>query len=149
MVARLLLCGIVAFGVGVQARADLAGTVVGVADGDTLTVLTNDGTLHKVRLAGIDAPEKAQPFGQRSKLALSNCAFGRAVRVEGANELDISAMITYTTGDKWLANGGKIAFLVTQTLFQNPSSSGFRNFRVDANTNLSPALVEEPPASRS
>ena len=36
MVARLLLCGIVAFGVGVQARADLAGTVVGVADGDTL-----------------------------------------------------------------------------------------------------------------
>ncbi|TFZ04155.1 SAM-dependent methyltransferase [Ramlibacter humi] len=61
----------------------------------------------------------------------------------GGNELDISAMITYTTGDKWLAQGGKLAFLVTQTLFQNPSSSGFRNFRVKPKVNLIPLEVED------
>lgn len=51
----------------------------------------------------------------------------------GGNELDISAMITYTTGDKWLKHGGKLAFVITQAVFQNPSSSGFRNFRIDPN----------------
>lgn len=61
----------------------------------------------------------------------------------GGNELDISAMITYTTGDKWLTSGGKIAFLLTQTLFQNPSSSGFRNFRVKAGSYLVPLEVED------
>ena len=37
---------------------------------------------HKIRLAGIDAPEKGQPFGQRSKEALSNAVFGKTVAVE-------------------------------------------------------------------
>jgi endonuclease YncB( thermonuclease family) len=45
----------------------LTGTVVGVADGDTITVLDANRVQHKIRLGGIDAPEKAQPFGQRSK----------------------------------------------------------------------------------
>jgi len=61
----------------------------------------------------------------------------------GGNELDISAMITYTTGDKWLKQGGKIAFVITQALFQNPSSAGFRNFRVDRRSNLIPLEVED------
>ena len=39
---------------------------------------------HKVRLTGIDAPEKAQPFGQRSKQNLSNWVFGKQVSVETA-----------------------------------------------------------------
>ncbi len=52
-----------------------------VADGDTVTVLDAERHQHKVRLAGIDAPEKAQPFDQASKISLSDQIFGREVTV--------------------------------------------------------------------
>ena len=60
----------------------LMGRVVGVTDGDTVTVLDAANAQHKVRLAGIDAPEKGQPFGERSKENLSRLVFGRDVRVD-------------------------------------------------------------------
>jgi endonuclease YncB( thermonuclease family) len=64
------------------AQADvLEGKVVGITDGDTVTVLVDRREV-KVRVAGIDAPEKKQAFGQRSKEHLSDCAFGKAVAVE-------------------------------------------------------------------
>jgi endonuclease YncB( thermonuclease family) len=69
--------------------ATLEGRVVGVTDGDTITVFDADRRQHKIRLGGIDAPEKAkndkdkgQPFGQRSKENLSRMVFGKNVRVE-------------------------------------------------------------------
>ena len=56
---------------GVTASADtLTGTVVGVADGDTITVLDANREQRKIRLAGIDAPEKAQPKKVGSLIAL-------------------------------------------------------------------------------
>lgn len=55
--------------------------VVGVSDGDTVTVLDGANKTHKVRLAGIDAPERAQPHGVRAKQALSELVFGREVSV--------------------------------------------------------------------
>ena len=61
----------------------LEGRVVGVSDGDTLTVLDGDKRQHKIRLSGIDAPESGQAFGNRSKQALSDCAFGKAATVTG------------------------------------------------------------------
>lgn len=60
----------------------LSGRVVGVTDGDTITVLDALKTQHKVRLAGIDAPEKRQPWGQQSKAHLSALCFDKAVTVE-------------------------------------------------------------------
>lgn len=60
----------------------LHGKVVSVADGDTVTVLEGGNRQWKVRVAGIDAPEKAQPFGQASKRALSDMVAGKAVDVE-------------------------------------------------------------------
>jgi hypothetical protein len=48
----------------------------------------------------------------------------------GGNELDISAMITYTTADKWLNPTGRLAFNITGTIFKNPSSAGFRHFKL-------------------
>ena len=55
----------------------IEGRIVGITDGDTVTLLDNDRRQHKVRLDGIDAPEKAQPFGNASKRHLSDLAFNR------------------------------------------------------------------------
>ena len=62
--------------------ATLQGKVVGVADGDTITVLDATNTKHKIRLQGIDAPEKAQAFGQKSKQSLSQMVYNKQVVVE-------------------------------------------------------------------
>jgi endonuclease YncB( thermonuclease family) len=56
--------------------------VVSVADGDTITLLDSNRQQHRIRLAGIDAPEKAQPFGQRSKQHLSELAFGKEAKAD-------------------------------------------------------------------
>jgi hypothetical protein len=55
----------------------LEGRVVAVAYGDTITLLDGNRQQHRIRLAWIDAPEKAQPFSQRSKQHLSELAFGK------------------------------------------------------------------------
>lgn len=76
-----LLFAILALAFSFSAWADFTGNVVGVADGDTITVLDADKVQHKVRLAEIDAPEKAQAFGNRSKQALSALVHDKAVLV--------------------------------------------------------------------
>jgi len=69
--------------VSTVALADtLVGKVVGVSDGDTITVLDTRNTQHKIRLMGIDSPESAQPFGKHAKQSLSDLVFGKSVSVE-------------------------------------------------------------------
>jgi endonuclease YncB( thermonuclease family) len=63
-------------------RHSLVGQVVKIADGDTLTVLDPAHVQHKIRLAGIDAPEKAQAFGTQARNALAVKVFRHTVRVE-------------------------------------------------------------------
>ncbi len=61
--------------------ADFTGRVVGVADGDTITVLHN-GKGERIRLHGIDCPEKRQAFGNRAKQFTSTLVFGKTVTVQ-------------------------------------------------------------------
>ena len=56
------------------------GKVVGVTDGDTITVL-HDRQPYKIRLEGIDAPESGQAFGTKAKQVLSAKIFGKEVKV--------------------------------------------------------------------
>jgi endonuclease YncB( thermonuclease family) len=60
----------------------LEGRVVGVHDGDTVTLLIEGNQQVKIRLAQIDAPESDQAFGQRSKQSLSDMVFNKNIRVE-------------------------------------------------------------------
>lgn len=61
--------------------ATFTGTVVGVTDGDTITVLDSDNVSHKIRLYGIDAPENLQTYGYRSKQLLSALVNGDEVHI--------------------------------------------------------------------
>lgn len=60
----------------------ITGYVVSIADGDTITVLDAGRQQHKIRLAGIDAPEKKQAFGERSRQNLAAHVFNKMVDVE-------------------------------------------------------------------
>ena len=55
----------------------IEGRIVGIADGDTITLLDADNHQHKTRLDGIDAPESGQPFGRISKQHLADLVFNR------------------------------------------------------------------------
>lgn len=69
--------------VGLSATAGTyTARVVAISDGDTLTVLDAHRLQHKIRLAGIDAPEKRQPWGERARQSLGELVFERVVEVE-------------------------------------------------------------------
>lgn len=80
--AKLLAVGFGLLFISVVAAETYVGRVVRVADGDTITVLDQAKVQHKVRLAGIDAPEKRQPFGQVSKRHLASLVADEMVLVE-------------------------------------------------------------------
>ena len=78
---RLFAPLLLLFTLSAQAET-LEGKVIKIADGDTLTLLTSSNQQVKVRLAGIDTPERKQPFGNKAKQALSNLAFQKQALVE-------------------------------------------------------------------
>lgn len=81
----LLILLVLLFAPGTWAKASyppvIEGRVVGVHDGDTITVLMGKEQ-YKIRLDGIDAPELSQAFGRVSKQFASDFAFGKVARVK-------------------------------------------------------------------
>lgn len=69
-------------------------------------------------------------YRERVKPTCEDYGIFSKTKRHGGNELDISAMITYTVSDKWLKCNGRLAFVITGTLFKNPSSAGFRTFKL-------------------
>lgn len=63
------------------AVADFTGPVVSVLDGDTIEILHNQHP-ERIRLSGIDCPEKGQAYGKRAKQAASALAFGQEVSLQ-------------------------------------------------------------------
>jgi endonuclease YncB( thermonuclease family) len=80
MLLRLLLFVLLLAGQPALA-AELLGQVVGIHDGDTLTLLTPENRQVRIRLAGIDAPESRQPYGTRAQQELSALSFRKQARV--------------------------------------------------------------------
>jgi endonuclease YncB( thermonuclease family) len=74
MLLGLLVCN-------ANATNILQGLVVGVSDGDSLTLLDAEKRQHKIRLQGIDAPEMKQAYGQKSKESLSKLVYNKAIKV--------------------------------------------------------------------
>ena len=65
----------------VQAET-LSGTVIGVVDGDTLTIQDAEKRKHRVRLAEIDAPQRKQAFGAKSRQSLSALCLKKPAQIE-------------------------------------------------------------------
>ncbi len=74
MLLGLLVCN-------ANATNILQGLVVGVSDGDSLTLLDAEKRQHKIRLQGIDAPEMKQAYGQKSKESLSKLVYNKTIKV--------------------------------------------------------------------
>jgi endonuclease YncB( thermonuclease family) len=81
IITALLVLSPPVCGAEAKAREKWTGKVVGVSDGDTITVLRDKSPI-KIRLHGVDAPEKAQPFGEKAKQFTSGLVFGKQVEVE-------------------------------------------------------------------
>jgi len=71
----------------------IEGKVIEVLDGATFTVLARDGaSIHRIRLAGIDAPGKERAIGGSSRESLRRMARGKTVRVE-TNAIDARGLL--------------------------------------------------------
>ena len=81
LIKQLFATALLAFSCALSAGT-LQGKVVNVADGDTITVLDAQNTKHKIRLQGLDAPERAQPFGQKSKQSLHQLVHSKQVTID-------------------------------------------------------------------
>jgi endonuclease YncB( thermonuclease family) len=79
-ILRLAFTLLLALAAGPAAAVEPVGKVIGVADGDTLTLLDSNRTRHRIRLDGIDAPERSQPYGQRARQSLASLAHGRTAQ---------------------------------------------------------------------
>ena len=79
---RLLIVLLLAFPFAASSAATLTGRTVRVTDGDTIVILSEGNVQHKIRLQGIDAPERGQAYGTKSKEHLSEWVAGRFVVVK-------------------------------------------------------------------
>jgi len=105
-----------------RASSGRIGTVIKVADGDTLTVLI-DGEKLKVRLCGIDAPEKAQALGKESGDFLRSMALNKEVAVTRV-ETD---RFGRTVGEVFVLDGEKFtneALVLAGLAYHYPQYSG-------------------------
>ncbi len=79
LVARIIAFCFLLF-LSLAALADtLTGKVVKITDGDTIYVLDANYKQHKIRLAGIDAPERKQAYGLASRKHLASIVAGKQV----------------------------------------------------------------------
>jgi endonuclease YncB( thermonuclease family) len=94
---RALACVAVALAIAAPAAdaeaEELQGRVVAIRDGDTLELVTAERTRHRVRLAGIDAPETGQPYGNAAKRALSALTYRQPVHVAWAKHDDYGRIV--------------------------------------------------------
>ncbi len=79
---RIILAAFLLLAAPIAFADTLTGKVIKVADGDSITVLDNTNTQHRIRLQGIDAPERKQAFGNASRKHLATLVAGKVVTVK-------------------------------------------------------------------
>lgn len=103
----------------------IEGKVINISDGDTIKILTKDKQQIKVRLYGIDAPEKKQVYGEKSRKFLSNLIAGKIVEVKekGKDKYKRTLGIVYHNGRdinaQMVSNGYAWAFVKYSDMYTN------------------------------
>lgn len=105
--STLLICAALLFFSGLTSAADFTAKVIAVLDGDTVLIKRANGLL-KIRLAEIDAPEKAQTFGETSRRSLSGMVLERQVRVAGQAVDQYGRMVAHLDVDGLDVNAEQI-----------------------------------------
>ena len=98
LIGIALLCA-----AGLTHAAEFSGKVIAVMDGDTLSVMRDNRPV-KVRLAEIDAPEKAQPYGAESQKSLAEMVTGKQIRVTSRAIDDYGRMVAMVSIDELNVN---------------------------------------------
>jgi endonuclease YncB( thermonuclease family) len=106
--ACLLAAGLLAANAADSPPATLHGKVTAIADGDTLKVLVGR-TQHRIRLHGIDAPEKGQEFSNKSRQALADMVFGKFVQVRVVDKDQYGRLVGVVTVDDKSVNHALVA----------------------------------------
>ena len=111
LVLRVLsLLLLISFFLGQASASQISGKVVGISDGDTITVLQNKQQ-YKIRLYRVDCPESGQAFGQKAKEFTSSMVFGKNVEVSvydvdtygrSVGVVRINGMTVLKSGFAWL-----------------------------------------------
>lgn len=85
--------------------------VVGISDGDTFTAINEDNLQLKIRLYGIDAPEKKQAFGNKSKEFLSSLIFGKNITIDVQSQDSWGRYIAYA----FTPEGRDVSYLMIES----------------------------------
>lgn len=86
----------------------ITGRVVGVSDGDGLTLLVSGNRQVKVRLEGIDAPENGQEFSRNAKEGLSRLVFGKEIGLDATSTDNARARLPADVGKRPRIFGSKV-----------------------------------------
>jgi endonuclease YncB( thermonuclease family) len=79
----LLICFLtIVLGASTTYAQEFTVRVVGISDGDTFTAINRDNLQLKIRIYGIDAPEKGQDFGNKAKEILSDYVYGKNIVID-------------------------------------------------------------------
>ena len=83
---RICVCAALIAAFAPASADTITGNVIGITDGDTLTVVDARKKRYRIRLAEIDAPERKQAFGTQSRRSLSALCFRKEAQVEWQNK---------------------------------------------------------------
>ncbi len=100
-------------------KTGLSGKVIKIVDGDTYDLLLDNLTTKRIRMEGIDAPEKGMPFYQAAKNNLGKLCFGQVVKIEQTNTDKYGRAIAKT----YLANGNELGLLMVEAGFAKATNN--------------------------
>lgn len=123
----------------------ITGRVVGIADGDTLTILDANNNQYKTRLAEIDAPEKKQSFGNNSKQNLSSLCYGKQATITTSKNDQYNRVIGYVNCDGINANKHQVQTGMAWAYKQYVKDPEFYRLEIDAKTNKRGLWVDSNP----